>query len=164
MSKMAAPPGEKKPVETKIVCSNRKARHLYHILETWEAGLVLTGTEVKSLRAGNATMSDAYADLIGTEMTLHNLHINPYEQGNRWNHLPTRPRKLLLRKRELNKLMGRTVEKGLTLVPLQVYFRGGWAKVEIALGRGKKIFDKRRDMAEREMKRDVERSLKERQR
>jgi len=162
VSKVAAPPGDKKPVLTKVVCTNRKARHLYHILETWEAGLVLTGTEVKSLRAGNATMTDAYADLVGTEMTLHNLHINPYEQGNRWNHLPTRPRKLLLRKRELNKLVGRTVEKGLTLVPLQVYFRGGWAKVEIALGRGKKIFDKRRDMAEREMKRDVERSLKER--
>ena len=147
-----------------IICRNKKAFYEYEIFDKLECGLVLTGTEVKSLRAGNATMSDAYADLIGTEMTLHNLHINPYEQGNRWNHLPTRPRKLLLRKRELNKLMGRTVEKGLTLVPLQVYFRGGWAKVEIALGRGKKIFDKRRDMAEREMKRDVERSLKERQR
>ncbi|MDZ4805814.1 MAG: SsrA-binding protein SmpB [Candidatus Eisenbacteria bacterium] len=164
MSKAETPPGEGRPVEIKIVCTNRKARHLYHILDTWEAGLVLTGTEVKSLRAGHATMADAYADLHGTEMTLHNLHINPYEQGNRWNHLPTRPRKLLLHKRELSKLIGRTVEKGLTLIPLQVYFRGGWAKVEIALGRGKKVFDKRRDMAEREMKRDVERTLKERQR
>lgn len=164
MSRTESPAGEKKPAEIKVVCTNRKARHLYHILETWEAGLVLTGTEVKSLRAGHATMTDAYADLLGTEMTLHNLHINPYEQGNRWNHLPTRPRKLLLHRRELNKLIGRTVEKGLTLIPLQVYFRGGWAKVEIALGRGKKIFDKRRDMAEREMKRDVQRTLKERQR
>jgi SsrA-binding protein len=156
--------GAAKPDAIKVVCTNRKARHLYHILDTWEAGLVLTGTEVKSLRAGHATMTDAYADLHGTEMVLHNLHINPYEQGNRWNHLPTRPRKLLLHRRELARLIGRTVEKGLTLVPLQVYFRGGWAKVEIALARGKKVYDKRRDMADREAKRDVERSLKEQNR
>ena len=168
MNPAPAKPADGKAVERKsaikVVCTNRKARHLYHILDTWEAGLVLTGTEVKSLRAGHATMTDAYADLRGTEMTLYNLHINPYEQGNRWNHQPTRPRRLLLHRRELNKLVGRTVEKGLTLVPLQVYFRGGWAKVEIALARGKKVFDKRRDMADREMKRDVERSLKERSR
>jgi SsrA-binding protein len=160
----AAEPGDPRSGAIKIVCTNRKARHLYHILDTWEAGLVLTGTEVKSLRAGHATMTDAYADVHGTEMILHNLHINPYEQGNRYNHLPTRPRKLLLHRRELMKLVGRTVEKGLTLVPLQVYFRGGWAKVEIALAKGKKIYDKRRDMADREMKRDVERTLKERSR
>ncbi|HEX7879383.1 MAG TPA: SsrA-binding protein SmpB [Candidatus Eisenbacteria bacterium] len=159
-----APPGAERGGEIKVVCTNRKARHLYHILDSWEAGLILTGTEVKSLRAGHATMTDAYAALQGMEMILHNLHINPYEQGNRYNHQPTRPRKLLLHRRELSKLVGRTVEKGLTLVPLQVYFRGGWAKVEIALARGKKIYDKRRDMADREMKRDVERSLKERSR
>jgi len=159
-----APPGPERERVVKVVCTNRKARHLYHILETWEAGLILTGTEVKSLRAGHATMTDAYADLNGTEMILHNLHINPYEQGNRYNHQPTRPRKLLLHRRELMKLVGRTVEKGLTLVPLQVYFRGGWAKVEIALAKGKKLYDKRRDMADREMKRDVERTLKERSR
>src|SRR6187455_282800 len=95
-----ASPGPERERVVKVVCTNRKARHLYHILETWEAGLILTGTEVKSLRAGHATMTDAYADLNGTEMILHNLHINPYEQGNRYNHQPTRPRKLLLHRRE----------------------------------------------------------------
>lgn len=148
----------------KIVCTNRKARHLFEILETFEAGLVLTGTEVKSLRAGHATMTDAYAELRDGEVFLHHFHINPYEQGNRFNHEPTRRRKLLLHKREINRLTGRTVEKGLTLVPLQVYFRRGYAKVEIALARGKKIFDKRQDIAEREMKRDMARGLKERNR
>lgn len=147
-----------------IVCTNRKARHLYHILEVYEAGIMLQGTEVKSLRGRNATMTDAYAELRNGEIYLHHFHINPYEQGNRYNHEPTRSRKLLLRKKEINKLIGRTVEKGLTLVPLQVYFRNGYAKVEIALARGKKTYDKRHDMAEREMKRDVERSLKERSR
>lgn len=148
----------------KVVATNRKARHLYQILDTWEAGLMLTGTEVKSLRAGHATMSDAYADIRNGEMFLLNFHINPYEQGNRFNHEPLRPRKLLLHRRELRKLIGRTVEKGLTLVPLQVYFRGGWAKVEIALGKGKQAFDKRRSIADRDMKRDLDRILKERQR
>lgn len=150
--------------ERKIVATNRKARHLYEILDTWEAGLVLTGTEVKSLRQGHATMADAYAELRDGEMYLLNFHINPYEQGNRYNHEPMRPRKLLMRRREIGRLIGRTVEKGLTLVPLQVYFRGGWAKVEVALARGKKSFDKRRDIADREMKRDIDRSLRERQR
>jgi SsrA-binding protein len=152
------------PGEKKIICTNRKARHLYEILETWEAGIVLKGTEVKSLRGGHATMSDAYADLRDGEMWLLNLHINPYEQGNRYNHEPTRPRKLLMHRRELGRLVGRTVEKGLTLVPLQVYFRDGYVKVEVALARGKKTYDKRRDMAEREARRDIERGLKERNR
>jgi len=155
---------EKEKTERQVVCTNRKARHLYHILDVWEAGIVLQGTEVKSLRAGHGTMTDAYAELRNGEMFLHHFHINPYEQGNRYNHEPTRTRKLLLRKKELKKLIGRTVEKGLTLVPLQVYFRNGYAKVEIALARGKKTFDKRRDMAEREIKRDMERGLKERSR
>ncbi len=148
----------------KIVCTNRKARHLFQILETFEAGLVLTGTEVKSLRAGHATMTDAYAELRDGEAYLNNFHINPYEQGNRFNHEPTRRRKLLLHRKEINKLTGRTVEKGLTLVPLQVYFRNGYAKIEIALARGKKTFDKRKDITDREMKRDMERGLKERNR
>jgi len=148
----------------KIVCTNRKARHLFHILETYEAGLVLTGTEVKSLRAGHANMTDAYAELKDGEVFLNHFHINPYEQGNRYNHDPTRRRKLLLHAKEIKKLTGRTVEKGLTLVPLQVYFRGGYAKVEIALARGKKTFDKRKDIADREMKREMERGLKERNR
>lgn len=147
-----------------VVCTNRKARHLYHILDTWEAGLVLQGTEVKSLRNGHGTLTDAYAELRDGEVYLHHFHINPYEQGNRYNHEPTRTRKLLLRKKEIKKLIGRTVEKGLTLVPLQVYFRRGYAKVEIALAKGKKTFDKRQDMAEREIRRDMERGLKERSR
>ena len=150
--------------DIKIICSNRKARHLYHILDTWEAGLVLTGTEVKSLRGGHASLADAYAELRDGEMILLNMHINPYEQGNRSNHPPMRPRKLLLHKRELNRLIGRTVEKGLTLVPLQMYFRGGYAKVEVALARGKKSYDHRRDVAEREAKREMERTVKDRQR
>lgn len=150
--------------DIRIVCTNRKARHLYHLLDTWEAGLVLTGTEVKSLRGGHASLADAYAELRNGEMWLLNMHINPYEQGNRNNHPPLRPRKLLLNRRELNRLVGRTVEKGLTLVPLQVYFRGGYAKVEVALARGKKTFDRRQDVAEREAKRDIERGLRERNR
>ena len=111
-----------------IVCTNRKARHLYHVLEVYEAGIMLQGTEVKSLRGRNATMTDAYAELRNGEIWLHHFHINPYEQGNRYNHEPTRSRKLLLRKKEISKLIGRTVEKGLTLVPLQVYFRNGYAR------------------------------------
>lgn len=158
-----APPGAPEG-ERKVVCTNRKARHLYHILDTWEAGLVLTGTEVKSLRAGHATMTDAYAELRSEEVFLLNFHINPYEQGNRNNHEPTRTRKLLLNRREIRKLLGRTVEKGLTLVPLSVYFRGGYAKVEIALAKGKKAYDKRDAIQERDSKRDLARALKERSR
>lgn len=150
--------------ERKVVCTNRKARHLYHILDTWEAGLVLTGTEVKSLRAGHATMTDAYAELRGGEVFLLNFHINPYEQGNRNNHEPTRTRKLLLHRREIKKLIGKTVEKGLTLVPLSVYFRGGYAKAEIALAKGKKAYDKREAIQERDNKRELARALKERSR
>lgn len=161
---MTKPTAGAPQAERKIVCSNRKARHLYHLLDTWEAGLVLTGTEVKSLRAGHATMTDAYAELRGTEVFLLNLHINPYEQGNRYNHEPTRTRKLLLNRREIKKLVGRTVEKGLTLVPLAVYFRGGYAKVEIALAKGKKAYDKRDAIQERDSRRDLARALKERSR
>lgn len=150
--------------ERKIVCTNRKARHLYHILDTWEAGLVLTGTEVKSLRAGHASMADAYAEMRGTELWLHHFHINPYEQGNRYNHEPLRVRKLLLHRKEIRKLIGRTVEKGLTLVPLSIYFRGGYAKAEIALARGKKAWDKREAIEERDSKRELARALKERHR
>ena len=148
----------------KIVCTNRKARHLYHILDTWEAGLVLTGTEVKRLRAGHATMTDAYAELRNAEVFLHNFHINPYEQGNRNNHEPTRVRKLLLHRKEIKKLIGKTVEKGLTLVPLSVYFRNGYAKAEIALAKGKKAWDKREAIQDRDSKRDLARALKERSR
>ncbi len=142
-----------------IVANNRKARHLYHILDVLEAGLVLTGTEVKSLRAGKINVGDAYAVVEGQEVWLLNLHISPYEQGNRFNHEPLRKRKLLLTRKEITRLVGKTKEKGLTLVPLRVFFRKGWAKVEIGLGKGKKSHDKREDIAKRDADRDMARAM-----
>ncbi|HWK90022.1 MAG TPA: SsrA-binding protein SmpB, partial [Longimicrobium sp.] len=127
----------------KIVAQNRKARHEYHILDTWETGMVLQGTEVKSLRQGKANLADAYARLDRGELWLYNLHISPYEQGNRFNHDPLRPRKLLMHTRELRKLVGQVEQKGLTLVPLDIHFSRGIAKVNLALVRGKKLHDKR---------------------
>jgi SsrA-binding protein len=143
----------------RVVATNRKARHLYHILETLEAGLVLVGTEVKSLRNGKVGMGDAYAVIEGSEGWLLNLHISPYEQGNQFNHDPLRKRKLLLHRRDIRRLIGKTREKGLTLVPLRIYFRGGWAKVELALARGKKVHDKREDVARRDAERDMARAM-----
>lgn len=143
----------------KVVANNRKARHLYHILETLEAGLVLTGTEVKSLRNGRANLGDAYATVENGEVWLRNLHISPYEQGNQFNHEPLRKRKLLLHRRDIRRLIGKTREKGLTMVPLRLYFRDGWAKVELALVRGKKSHDKREDIAKRDAERDMARAL-----
>jgi SsrA-binding protein len=146
----------------RLIAQNRKARHEYHLLETFEAGLVLTGTEVKALRDGRASLAEAYAVLERGEAWLHGLHISPYEQGNRFNHEPTRVRKLLLHRGELRRLLGKTREKGLALVPLRLYFKDGWAKVEIALGRGKKAFDKRQDLAKRDADRDMERAMRRR--
>jgi SsrA-binding protein len=143
-----------------LVAQNRKARHLYHILETFEAGLVLSGTEVKSLRGGKASLVDAYAVIERGEAWLLNLHISPYEQGNQFNHEPRRKRKLLLHRREILRLIGKTREKGLTLVPLRVYFEKGWAKVELALARGKKSYDKRDDIAKREADREIARAVR----
>ena len=148
--------------EVRIVAQNRKARHLYHILETFEAGLVLTGTEVKALRNGKASLGDAYAAIEGSEMWLHHLHISHYEQGNRFNHDPLRKRKLLLHKKQIQKLIGKTKEQGLTLVPLKLYFLKGWAKIELALAKGKKAHDKRSDIAKRDAQREMERALKRR--
>jgi SsrA-binding protein len=145
--------------DVKTIAQNRKARHLYHILDTFEAGLQLTGTEVKSLRAGKANLGDAYAVVERGELWLVNLHITPYEQGNRFNHEPLRRRKLLLHHREIQKLVGKIQEKGLTLVPLRLYFRRGWAKVELAIVKGKKAFDKRRDLAKRDAEREMERAM-----
>jgi SsrA-binding protein len=142
-----------------IVANNRKARHLYHILETLEAGLVLTGTEVKSLRAGRANLGDAYAMVENGEVWLMKLHISPYEQGNQFNHEPLRKRKLLVHRRDIQRLIGKTQEKGLTLIPLRLYFRGGWAKVELGLAKGKKSHDKREDIAKRDADRDIARAL-----
>ena len=147
----------------KIITQNRKARHDYHILDTWEAGMVLQGTEVKSLREGRVSMIDSHARMIRGELILFHLHIGEYSKGTYANHDPLRPRKLLLHKRELRKLSGRIEEKGLTLIPLKIYFNErGLAKVQIGLARGKKMYDKRRDIAERDVKRDMERSLRKR--
>jgi SsrA-binding protein len=140
------------------VATNRQARHRYHLLEKWEAGLALTGTEVKSLRAGKAQIKDGYASLRDGEAWLHNVHIPPYAPASRENHEPERPRKLLMHRREIDRLAGRTREKGLTLVPTRLYFRDGRAKVEIALARGKDVGDKRQSIKEREMKREMERA------
>lgn len=142
---------------------NRKARHDYHIEETFEAGIVLQGTEVKSLRAGQANLKESFARIKDNEVYLVNMHISPYEQGNQFNHEPTRERKLLMHKSEIRKLIGKTKEKGLTLVPLKVYFTRGKVKVELALAKGKNLYDKRHDMATKDAKREMERAFRERQ-
>lgn len=154
--------GQKNAAE-KTVCENRKARHDYFIHETYEAGIELFGTEVKSLRAGRANLKDAYGAVKKGELFIEGMHISPYEQGNIFNRDPLRPKKLLMHKSEIMKLFGKTREKGFTLVPLRVYFKRGRAKMEIALASGKHTFDKRRTLADKEMKRDVERAMKERQ-
>jgi SsrA-binding protein len=142
------------------IATNRQARHRYHFLDTWEAGLVLTGTEVKSLREGKAQIKDGYASVRGSEVWLNNVHIPPYGPASRENHEPERPRKLLMHRREIERLIGKTHEKGLTLVPTRLYFKDGRAKVEIALARGKDVGDKRQAIKEREMKREMERAIR----
>ncbi len=144
----------------KLVTTNRKARHEYHIDEVLEAGIVLVGTEVKALREGRANLQDAYCSLHNGEMTLYQCHISPYSFGNQFNHDPLRPRKLLLHRRELDKWNRVTKQKGNTIIPLKIYFRNGVAKVQIGLARGKKLYDKRADMAERDSKRNLDRVLK----
>ena len=141
------------------IATNRQASFRYNLLERWEAGIMLTGSEVKSLRDGQAQMKDAYAMVSGGEVWLHNMHIAPYGPASRDNHEPERPRKLLLKRREIEKLMGTTKEKGLTLVPTRLYFKGPYAKVEISLGRGKDLYDKRRSIKDRDQKRDIERAM-----
>ena len=142
------------------VATNRQASHRYHLLERWECGLVLQGTEVKALRDGKAQIKDGYASVRDGEVWLHNVHIPPYGPASRENHEPERPRKLLMHKREIDRLIGKTREKGLTLVPTRLYFREGRAKVEIALARGKDVGDKRQAIKEREMKREMERAIR----
>lgn len=148
--------------ETGSVIENRKARHNYHIEETFEAGLALVGTEVKSLREGKGNLQDAYAEVRDGEVWVNNFHISPYDKGNRFNHEPKRPKKLLLHRREINRLYGLTQQKGYTLVPLRVYFKKGRAKMALAVARGKKLHDKREDIIARDTRREIERSLKER--
>ncbi|HEX8743094.1 MAG TPA: SsrA-binding protein SmpB [Thermoleophilaceae bacterium] len=140
------------------IARNRQASHRYNLLEKWECGIVLTGTEVKSCRAGRVQLKDGYAAVEDREVWLQNVHIAPYDPA-RDNHDPERPRKLLLRRREIERLIGKTAEKGLTLVPTRMYFKGKHAKVEIALARGKDLYDKRRALKEKDMKREVQREL-----
>jgi SsrA-binding protein len=146
----------------KLIAENRRARHDYQLLERLEAGLVLTGTEVKSLRAGRATLAQAWADIRDGEAWIHGVEIAVYEQGNRANHEPMRPRKLLLHRREIDRLQGQVREKGLTLVPTRLYFKDSRVKVELALARGKDVRDKRRTIADRDAARQIERALKSR--
>jgi SsrA-binding protein len=144
----------------KIITTNRKARHEYHISETVEAGLVLHGTEVKALREGRANLQDAFCKVEGAEMYLLGAHISPYSHGNLNNHDPVRPRKLLLHRRELGKWKKASEQKGFTIIPLKLYFKNGIAKVEIGMARGKKLYDKRADIAERDSDRRLDRTLK----
>src|SRR4026208_2456910 len=139
------------------IARNKRARHDYHIIDTWEAGGVLTGSEVKSLRDGKANISDSYAVVKDGEVFLLNLHISPYEKGNQFNHEPTRTRKLLLHRKEIGRLHGAVERQGLTLIPLELYFRRGVAKVSIALGKGKKLHDKRADDRKRTDEREMAR-------
>jgi SsrA-binding protein len=151
-----------RPQGEKLIVDNRRARHDYHFLEKVEAGLILTGTEVKSLRDGRASLQQAYAEVRDGEAWLVGAHISVYDQGNIANHDPDRDRKLLLHRREVDSLGGKVRERGLTLVPTRLYFRDGRAKVELALARGKEQRDKRRDLVKREAQRDMERALKSR--
>lgn len=144
-----------------VVARNRKARHEFEVLDQVEAGIVLKGTEVKSVRAGQIAFRDSFARLQEGEVFLHDLYISPYEQGNRWNVDPDRVRKLLLNKSEIRKLTGKVEEKGLTLIPLEIYFVRGRAKVNLALARGRKTYDKREKLKERDQKRDAERARRE---
>jgi SsrA-binding protein len=143
----------------KLIAQNRKARHDYHIEDTFEAGLVLTGTEVKSLRAGRASLVDGYATITAGEAWLHAVHIPEYDQGTWTNHEPRRGRKLLLHRSEIARLVAKTRESGLTIVPLALYFKDGKAKVELALARGKRAYDKRQALAEKQAKRETDRAV-----
>jgi len=151
---------KKKKVAPGDVATNRQASYRYELTDRWECGLVLQGTEVKALRDGKAQIKDGYASVRDGEVWLHNVHIPPYAPASRENHEPERPRKLLMHRREIERLSGATREKGYTLVPTRLYFSGGRAKVEIALGRGKDVGDKRQSIKEREMKREMDRSIR----
>ena len=151
---------EKDREKYQVVTVNRKARHDYHILESYEAGLVLKGTEVKSIRNNQVSIKESYAQFRGNELYIINMHIAPYQFGNRFNQEPKRDRKLLLNRRELSKIRGNIETKGVTVIPLRLYFKNGFAKLEIALARGKKLFDKKRDLTQKAIEREAERELK----
>ncbi|GMA49960.1 SsrA-binding protein [Alicyclobacillus contaminans] len=148
----------------KVLAQNRKAYHDYFIEDTIEAGIVLVGTEIKSIRRGSANLRDAYAQVEDGEVWLHNMHVSPYEQGNRFNHQPLRSRKLLLHKAEIARLVGASREKGYTLVPTKLYLKNGFCKVELGLAKGKKLHDKREAMRKRDAQREIERALRDRNR
>ncbi|MEW5550046.1 SsrA-binding protein SmpB [Peribacillus frigoritolerans] len=147
----------------KQLAQNKKAYHDFFIEQTFEAGIVLKGTEIKAIRAARVNLKDAFAKIENGEIYLHNMHVSPYEQGNQFNHDPLRTRKLLLHKKEISKLIGITKETGYTIVPLKMYLKNGFAKVLIGLGKGKKQYDKRDDLKKKEAKRDIERAFRERQ-
>ncbi|MDR0931351.1 MAG: SsrA-binding protein SmpB [Clostridiales bacterium] len=145
---------------SKIIAQNRKARHEYFIEDTYEAGISLSGTEVKSVRLGKVNMQDSYASISSGEVWIKNLHISPYEQGNIFNKDPVRPRKALLHKQEINRILGAVSQKGFTLIPLDLHFSGKYVKLSLALARGKKLYDKRATLAEKDAKRKMERAIK----
>ncbi len=148
--------------QSTVIARNRRARHDYHIEDVVEGGLVLTGTEVKSLRAGRASLTDGFAQISDGEMWLHGVHIPEYTQGTWTNHEPRRIRKVLLHRKEIDRLASKTAERGLTIVPLSLYFKDGRAKVELGVGRGKRTYDKRQDLAQRDAAREVERAFRRR--
>ncbi|UJF33050.1 SsrA-binding protein SmpB [Paenibacillus hexagrammi] len=153
-----------KKAEGKVLAQNKKASHDYFIEDTYECGLVLTGTEIKSLRAGKANLGDSFSTIRNGEAFVHNMHISPFEQGNRSNPTdPTRARKLLMKKPEIAKLLGQSKQEGYTLVPLKIYIRNGYAKLLLGLGKGKKQYDKRETAAKRDAQRDIQRALREKQ-
>ena len=144
----------------KLIANNKKARHDYFLEETFEAGVELHGTEVKSLRQGNCSIKEAFVHIENGEVIIYGMHISPYEKGNIFNKDPMRPKRLLMHKKEISRLLGKIKEKGYTLVPVQVYFKGSLVKVEIALARGKKLYDKRQDIAKKDARREAERDFK----
>ncbi|MBM0066195.1 SsrA-binding protein SmpB [Alkalicoccobacillus gibsonii] len=152
----------KPKTDDNVIAQNKKARHDYFIEETFEAGMVLQGTEIKSMRAGRMNLKDSFARIRNGEVYLHNAHIAEYEQGNRFNHEPTRARKLLLKKKEISQLIGQTQQQGYSLVPLKVYIKNGFAKVLLGVAKGKKNYDKRDTLRRQDAKREVDRALKER--
>ncbi|AEP01408.1 MULTISPECIES: SsrA-binding protein SmpB [Heyndrickxia] len=149
--------------EGKVLAQNKKASHDYFIEETYEAGIVLQGTEIKSIRAGRVNLRDSFARVENGEVFVYGMHISPYEQGNRYNHDPLRPRKILLHKKEIDRLAGVTKEKGYALIPLKIYIKNGYAKVLVGLARGKKNYDKRESLKKKEAAREIERAFKARQ-
>jgi SsrA-binding protein len=155
---MAAEPKEK---DIRVIATNRRARHDYHILDRYEAGVVLKGTEVKSLRASRASLVEAHAGFERGEAFLYNMFINPYEKGNRYNQPERRTRKLLMHRQQISRLIGQVSQKGFTLVPLQLYFKGSRVKVELGLAKGKREYDKRVDLKDRESRREIDRAMKE---